>query len=1590
MQITIAQRVLRRVRSFWLYASPLLVAAFAGPVHGEDWPTYRHDIARSGITSERLSLPLSPQWIFEPAHAPEPAWDKSNPRPVGGWYGLTEGPRTRFDDAYQVAVAGNSVYFGSSATGKINALDLNSGKLIWGRFTGGPVRLAPTIWQGKVYAGSDDGFVYCLDGRDGREVWKISATLGRRLLLGNGRMISLWPVRSGILVDNGTAYFGAGLFPEEGVVMHAVRADTGKTIWRNDTCAGVGPSSRFSPQGYLLASKTRLYVPQGRVPPAALDRATGKVAFQTFVNHRIGGTYALLAGGRLYTGTDEIVAMNENLPGDRLAWFWGRQLLVKDKTAYLAGNGEIKAIDRVRQGKASLQRAALLDQLPGVQRNLRTARRRKDEAAIAANEKQLKQLQERKARLERELAAAVLWRTPSDCEDAMIMAGSAIFVGGAGKVEAIDSASGKKLWTGTVPGRAKGLAAANGRLIVSTDTGALVCFGAGKSGPVRYVRQAPRPDPYPTDRLSPVYAAAARTALDLSGARKGYCLVLGAETGRLAYEIARRSELHVIGIEPDPDKVERARRALDAAGVYGDRVTILRGPLRDVPFSDYFANLIVSDTILLRGLGEKGADGAPAPAELYRLLKPLGGAAVIGLPDGAPAAGRLDSPGLRTWLSGAGPGKVEIVKQNGLWGRIVRGPLAGAGSWTHEYANPGNTTCSDDRLVRGPLGLLWFGDPGPYNAVDRHARVVAPVSINGRFFREGYNVVTAYDAYNGVRLWRRNLPGVTRRGASYRASNMVAGPDSLFLAIGGECLRLNAETGKTLVRLKAPPGDDGKPRQWGYLALANNLVYGSRSLNPRAADAVFAVDPETGKRVWLHRARNVADSSISIDAGRFLFVDMTVAPQERNKALAARAATAAKLEGEARRTAEAELKSATVYAVNALDAKTGKLLWRRPMDLTGCALPGHYVTLGTMATRGVLLIFGVYTDGHYWKEFYAGQFNKRRVVALSVQDGRVLWSQRIGYRVRPVVIERTLYAEPWAYDLLTGRQKKRLDPVSGKPAPWQFARPGHHCGCPAAAPNMLFFRSYCLAWYDLNADYGTTHFGGQRTGCWINFIPANGLLVVPEASSGCLCPFPLQTTLVFKHMAGKQQPWAFYSSPGPTKPVRNLALNLGAPGDRKDHEGRLWLGFPRPRGALVYTFPASISFYPGGGYYRSRPETVKIDRTDTPWLFASGARRIRRFEVPLLGEADGPSLYRVVLGFADTAADAAPDRRVFDIKLQGKTALAAFDPFRAAGGADRAATKTFEDIPVQDKMVVEFVSKNGGNPPAGAAPILQFLRIERTRVLSVGMAAPDYLLSDAKPKQTGAVRLANDTGRPFKGSLRIVAPPGLAAYPAEKALEIDSGGRISVPVELRVVRAGKPGNLKVRFSLVRADGTVEIARQTRIEYLGPLDRLVVRATEDAFVRQKQPTTNLGKQGVLSVDGGAAKMGDRDHSLAYIRFRFDPFHGVTKSVKLRLQVSENPGAESGDAGRICRVDGPWQESTLTYSNRPKPGPELGRIGRVGRGQRVEIPLKVDLSGKSELSIVLDPLSCDGTAYGSREGGRPPVLVIDYKPQPQAAP
>ncbi|MCH2591319.1 MAG: PQQ-binding-like beta-propeller repeat protein, partial [Planctomycetales bacterium] len=252
-----------------------LVLSATSPVSAEDWPTYRHDATRAGATGETLAWPLTSQWTYRTPVPLRTAWSGAEGRSVEG---KDLHDRVRFDDALHVAVVKGRVYFGSSVDHRVPCVDAVTGRTVWTAFTDAPFRLAPTVAEGRVYIGSEDGYAWCLDAPTGHVLWRLRLGPADERIVARGEMISRWPVRTGILVEDGVAYFGAGIFPHENVYLSAVDAKTGKPIWRNDQVSHANAGrADLSPQGYLLATKAALYFPSGRSRPSAVNRKTGKI-----------------------------------------------------------------------------------------------------------------------------------------------------------------------------------------------------------------------------------------------------------------------------------------------------------------------------------------------------------------------------------------------------------------------------------------------------------------------------------------------------------------------------------------------------------------------------------------------------------------------------------------------------------------------------------------------------------------------------------------------------------------------------------------------------------------------------------------------------------------------------------------------------------------------------------------------------------------------------------------------------------------------------------------------------------------------------------------------------------------------------------------------------------------------------------------------------------------------------------------------------------------------------------------------------------------------------------------------------------------
>jgi outer membrane protein assembly factor BamB len=510
--------------------------------------------------------------------------------------------RLQFDAGYEPVAAGKTLFVGSSRNDSVVALDTDTGKERWRFYADGPVRLAPAITGGKVYFGSDDGRVYCLAATSGKLLWTRRAAPSGRKVLGNGRLISVWPVRGGTVLADGRVYLAAGVWPFEGVFVCALDAATGRQIWVNDRCGSMyithphgamafgGPS----PQGYLAVHKGEVIVPGGRAFPAYFDPTGGKLK-----------TFAFGHGG------------HGSLPG---GWFFatgpGGEMVVDPEI-----NTEIHDAGRQVVGQPEPSRK------PG--------QKLRNQVHVSGRS-------------------------------------YAVRPGARGEIRVGGKTYRFRNGFDGVRGSVHTMLAADGKLFVVTRKGSVHCFGPTRIEPKRYAYQ-----PKPIERRADEWGAKADKILKLSGPGAGYALVAGVGDSRLVEELALRSKFHIVVVDPDAKKIAALRRRLDAAGLYGRRVSALTGDPSAADFPPYFANLIVSRY-------------PRAAGKLFRLLRPYGGTMCIEAPADKHETIVQQCPAAQ-------------VKRTGGMSLVVRaGKLPGAA----DYGGDPNY----DELVRAPLRVLWFGD----------------------------------------------------------------------------------------------------------------------------------------------------------------------------------------------------------------------------------------------------------------------------------------------------------------------------------------------------------------------------------------------------------------------------------------------------------------------------------------------------------------------------------------------------------------------------------------------------------------------------------------------------------------------------------------------------------------------------------------------------------------------------------------------------------------------------------------------------------------------------------------------------------------
>ncbi|HOX07060.1 MAG TPA: PQQ-binding-like beta-propeller repeat protein [Planctomycetota bacterium] len=224
-------------------------AAASGPgAAAADWPVYRSSGARGNASAAELPAGLRKLWSAKLGTGALP----------------------------QATGAGSTVFAVEPEAHRLVALDLASGKEKWSFVAEGRLSMAPTYHNGLCLLGDNAGWVYCLDAASGRLAWQFQAAPAQQYMCAYGQLESSWPVKSGVLVFDGAAWFaaGRGSTMDGGITLYSVDLASGqKKTSQNFDSSGTMANARTA--DLLLSDGARL-LGWGGVLATSADKAAAK------------------------------------------------------------------------------------------------------------------------------------------------------------------------------------------------------------------------------------------------------------------------------------------------------------------------------------------------------------------------------------------------------------------------------------------------------------------------------------------------------------------------------------------------------------------------------------------------------------------------------------------------------------------------------------------------------------------------------------------------------------------------------------------------------------------------------------------------------------------------------------------------------------------------------------------------------------------------------------------------------------------------------------------------------------------------------------------------------------------------------------------------------------------------------------------------------------------------------------------------------------------------------------------------------------------------------------------------------------------
>ena len=582
----------------------------------------------------------------------------------------------------------------------------------------------------------------------------------------------------------------------------------------------------------------------------------------------------------------------------------------------------------------------------------------------------------------------------------------------------------------------------------------------------------------------------AEQILEATGLTGGLVVHLGCGDGRLTAALCADERYLVHGIDTDPEQVETARKHITSLDLYG-RVSADLFDGTHLPYVDNLVNLVVVS----------GDEGRVSKEELMRVLAP-GGVALV-----------AEVRGQRSEVSRG----AEVNVDGRKWAKLVRRWPKEIDEWTHFLHDAsGNAVAKDDR-VGSPRRIQWMAGPKRCRDHDALASMSAMTSSAGRLFYifdEGHTSLVhrppkwrlvARDAFNGVLLWKREIPTwVThlwyfRTGPAQLPRRLVSVGDRVYVTLGFDApvVALDAATGKTqctfdgsekteeiihhrntvLTVIGDPEAmNDEAPQVYGYWEL-------SVERKPTFGKAVAAYRADTGKLLWRKTGENLASLaplSLSALGDRVFFLD-----------------------------------NEHLHCVRLDD---GGEVWKAPFPTEGLFLRNYaptvvaYDDVVMCMTWDRLHAFSIADGKKLWEQKGAigfaspGDLFAIKGLAWVIPHTAAIWKgnrlDKDGKIKTGIAIPRDRFignkaAEIWGVDIHTGEVRKSLPRTKLLPG-------GHHARCyrNKATERYLICGRRGLEYLDLVGDNHVNNWW-VRGLCQYGVMPANGYTYVPPDPCQC-------------------------------------------------------------------------------------------------------------------------------------------------------------------------------------------------------------------------------------------------------------------------------------------------------------------------------------------------------------------------------------------------------------------------------------------------------------------------------------------------------